>query len=101
MGYKLTPDPAALNEALNSAFMQNECRLAGERIRAFAELFSPVITGLYRDSWEVTSGRGTGGTAWARVSNPVFYSWYVERGNSRGAPAQHILRRAGEAWANE
>lgn len=101
MGYTLTPDDAALKEALDSAYMQRECRDAAERIKAFAEVFSPVVTGEYVGGWETTSGRGTGGTAWARVYNEVEHAWYVERGNSTGAPAQHVLRRAGEAWANE
>lgn len=101
MGYTLIPDEAALQAALDSAYMEEQCRLAAQRIKAYAEIFSPVVTGLYRDSWEVTSGRGTGGTAWARVSNHLYYAPYVERGNSRGAPAQHVLRRAGEAFVNE
>lgn len=101
MGYTLTPDDAALKEALNSAYVENECRLAAERIKAFAEEFSPVVTGEYKAGWETTSGRGTGGTAWALVYNEVEHAWYVERGNSRGAPAQHVLRRAGEAFEHE
>jgi hypothetical protein len=101
LGYRLTPDPAALADALSSAAMESVCRRAAERVKEYAVEFSPVVTGLYKSSWYVLSGHGTGGTAWARVANDVHYAWYVEHGNSRGAPAQHILRRAGEAYAHE
>jgi hypothetical protein len=107
VGYRLTPDNSALQDALNSAAMEAQGRQAAERVMERAVEISPVgdplegdeHPGLYKRSWRVESGLNggpTSRTAWGRVLNDTSYSPYVERGNSEGAPPQHILRRASE-----
>jgi hypothetical protein len=65
-----------------------------------AEAAAPVRTGQYAfgtvnpGGFERTRFRAKGGVAGVRVTATAPHSIFVEKGNSRGAPAQHILRNA-------
>lgn len=90
---KFKANRAGINAVARSAGVQREIRRRAENVKDLAVQLSPVVTGLYRSSWtvriEIRRGAAVG-----IISNPVSYAWYVERGNSRGAPAQHVARRA-------
>lgn len=84
---------AGINEVVRSDFMRAECERRAEAIVGLAQQLAPVRTGRYRASMFVRSGtRARGAFALAIADAP--YSIFVERGNSRGAPAQRVMARA-------
>jgi bacteriophage HK97-gp10 putative tail-component len=84
---------AGINAVARAPFMQREMLRRAEHVKDLAVQLSPVITGRYRANW-TSRVVIRGGKAVGIVSNDTPYAWYVERGNSRGAPAQHVARRA-------
>lgn len=86
-------DRAGINRMVRSDFMRRECERRAELVRFTAQQIAPVRTGRYRASMTVTSGTRTTG-AYARVTANAPYSIWVEKGNSRGAPAQRVMTRA-------
>jgi hypothetical protein len=87
------PNRAGINAVARSEGVRREIRRRAENVKDLAVQLSPVITGRYRAGWTVRT-EVRHGAAVGIISNAVPYSWFVERGNSRGAPAQHVARRA-------
>lgn len=90
---KFKANRAGINAVARAPYMQREVRRRADAVKALAVQLSPVITGRYRAGWDVRV-EVRRGAAVGIVHNDVPYAWYVERGNSRGAPAQHVARRA-------
>lgn len=76
-----------------SPMIRRELERRAELVRFTAVQLSPIRTGRYRGSWAVRSGVRARG-AYAQVVNSAPYAIYVESGNSQGAPAQRVARRA-------
>lgn len=86
-------DHAALVAALDTPEAHAGMQQAMDRIEGRAVDTSPVETGHYKASWR-TEVVTEGGKAVGRLLNDADYSYYVEEGNSEGAPAQHVARNA-------
>lgn len=95
MGTKVTvkTSRSGINQMVRSDFMRHECERRAERVVFTGQQIAPVRTGEYRASMFVRSGtRGRG--AYAQAVAGAKHSIWVEKGNSRGAPAQRVMARA-------
>lgn len=98
------PNRAGIGAMLRGPELQGLMREKAEKIAAAARSMAPVgkppedkHPGMYRDSFEVSSGVTTdvqgNQRAYGRVTNTAPHAAAVEWGNSR-SPAQHVLGRA-------
>ena len=93
MKVKFTANRAGINAVARAPFMQREVDRCGQLVERAAQQHAPVRTGRYRALIHRRSGtRPTG--AYSTIIAGAPYSIWVERGNSRGAPAQHVMARA-------
>ncbi|RKR92774.1 hypothetical protein BDK92_7254 [Micromonospora pisi] len=96
---KVKVSRVGVNRMVRADFMQDEMVRRAELVRIAAEMNPPVVTGQYAygtiepGGFDVTPHRSRTG-AGARVTNLAPHGYWVERGNSLGAPAQHIMRDA-------
>jgi hypothetical protein len=83
---------AGINEVVRSDFMLRECERRADNVVGLGQQIAPVRTGAYRAMIHRRSGIRARG-AWAQAIAGARYSWWVERGNSLGAPAQQVMAR--------
>lgn len=103
MAGKFNADYAGIGEMLNADFMEAAMRDRAERGKEFAVAVAPVDVdgdhpGLYRDSFEVSSGKHGGfehDRAYGRLTNAVDYALWVEVGTEHNQ-AHHVLSRAAD-----
>ncbi len=85
-------NPAGFAEMVRAPFMRKAMEDAGKKIKALAEVLSPVKTGRYKRSWYSRLVPGTG-PATVEVGNTAPYAFYLEKGTSE-QNAHRVLGRA-------
>ncbi len=98
---RVRTNPAAIKALESSHDTENGLRAKAERGKAYAEVIAPVLTGRYKASFHVTTGR-RGDKVFARLSNDATsdegypYNQALEFGTSK-MRAQRILQRSIDA----
>lgn len=85
------PNPGFSKEIMGERDFMDGLKGEAEKAKSYAENFSPVRTGAYRDSFEVVEDGGN-----VYLSNTDWKAHWIEWGNAHQAP-QAPLRRGVQA----